>query len=251
MAMNSALHRVNAKFLVELIRISFALSIASIFALSMSVSAHSHTLDGTPDGIWANGLRDGYSQANPANVVSTNPNGGDQQATTFGGEQGLDAATILEQQLTHTTRYTLRLHLASGAEQQIAVMAPPGGLQLQMLDMTGDHVPNDLILIPAFVRWPLTVLLNDGHDHFTVAISGNFPGYLGTGEDRASSSRHTQSTVALLSSGFKSSGLANGGAFFSPQLDRRAIPCVSRTIAERLGYLSSSGRAPPTLLAKI
>ena len=32
--------------------------------------------------------------------------------------------------------------------------------------MTGDKVPNDVVLRPALLRWLPTVLVNDGHEHF-------------------------------------------------------------------------------------
>ena len=63
----------------------------------------------------------------------------------FAGDHSLDAATVTEQTSAGYANYTVELRLASGAEQSVVVSAPPGGLQIEMQDMTGDHVPNDVI----------------------------------------------------------------------------------------------------------
>jgi hypothetical protein len=94
----------------------------------------------------------------------------------FDGDHSLDAATVIEQPSVGYAKYTVQLHLASGAEQSFVVMAPPGGLQVEMRDMTGDNIPNDVVLRPALLRWLPTVLVNDGHQHFEVAWSGPDPG---------------------------------------------------------------------------
>jgi hypothetical protein len=69
------------------------------------------------------------------------------------------------------TLYTVRLQFASGAEQSISVAAPPGALQPEMRDMSGDSVANDLVLSPKLLGLPPIVLLNEGHDHLTARHS--------------------------------------------------------------------------------
>jgi hypothetical protein len=165
------------------------------------------------------------------------------------GDHSLDGATVVEQVFSGYTSYTVQLHLASGAEQSIAVTAPPGGLQIEMHDMTGDKVPNDLVLTPTLLSWPPTVLLNDGHDHFTVAISVDFPGF--SREDRASSPHDVHSTVALMSCGFKAGRHPNGGGLFLPQLQADLLSLTNHRVTRSLGYSTSSGRSPPTLATKI
>jgi hypothetical protein len=98
------------------------------------------------------------------------------------------------------TLYTVRLQFASGAEQSISVTAPPGGLQPEMRDMSGDSVANDLVLTSKLLGLPPIVLLNEGHDHLTVASS---PGAFACGEDRASGSYQVHRASALLSAKFK------------------------------------------------
>jgi hypothetical protein len=86
-------------------------------------------------------------------------------------DHSLEAAIVAEQVFARYSLYTVRLQFASGAEQSIAITAPPGGLRPEMWDMSGDNVPNDLVLTSRLLRSPLIVLLNDGHDHLTVAVS--------------------------------------------------------------------------------
>jgi len=137
------------------------------------------------------------------------------------------------------------LQLSSGAEQSIAVMGPPGGLRPEVQDMTGDGVRNDLVLTPALIHWPLTVLVNDGHDHFVVAISSPLPGALGTGEDRASGTHYSQSNVALIFSRFKADSLANCERPFLPQYQEALASPIAPSAIARMGHAFSPGRAPP------
>jgi hypothetical protein len=166
----------------------------------------------------------------------------------FAGDHSLDVATVTEQASAGYARYTVQLHLASGAEQSIAMTAPPGGLQLEMHDMTGDKIQNDLILRPALSRWLPTVLVNDGHGHFAVAISGPDPDSLSSGQELAPRECGDQGIVALLSPGFRTSGSKNDGGVLLPQIAGELPPPATQTISQSLCYSSSSGRAPPTLV---
>jgi hypothetical protein len=162
----------------------------------------------------------------------------------FAGDRSLDVATAAEQVHPGSTRYTIRLQLSSGSDQSIAVIAPPGGLRPEVLDMTGDGIRNDLVLTPRLLNWPLTVLLNDGHDHFVVAISGTLRGSWGS-EDEASGKRDVQSGVALLSSGFRADCLSNvEGTFYSPLCQTPLSP-IAQTASARSGHAVRLGRDPP------
>ena len=169
-------------------------------------------------------------------------------ATGFDGDHSLEAATVVEQAFARFTLYTVRLQFASGAEQSIAVTAPPGGLQPEMRDMTGDSVPNDVVLTSKLLRSPLVVLLNDGHDHLTVAVS---PGSFASGEGRASRPRAVHGASALVSSGFKLRALANGGGLFLPQPRQNFSSPISRIVTKHARFACSSERAPPALLTQI
>jgi hypothetical protein len=169
----------------------------------------------------------------------------------FEGDHSLDLATVVEQTIGTYSRYTVQLRLASGAEQSIDVKAPPGGLQLEMRDMNGDSVPNDLVLTPALLCWLPTILLNDGHDHFAVAVSVTDPDSLSSGLELESRGNDDQGTVALMSSGSKAGGLMNGGGLLLSQVQDELLSPTTQAIAQSLGYSSSSGRAPPALVITV
>jgi len=169
-------------------------------------------------------------------------------ATRFEGDHSLEAATVTEEVLARYTIYAVRLQFASGAEQSIVVTAPPGGLQPEMRDMSGDSVANDLVLTSKLLGLPPIVLLNEGHDHLTVAIS---PGSFASGEDRASGSHQVHRGLALLSSGFKPGELTNCGSLRSPQVQENLLAPISQIFAKPADHTSSSGRAPPAFVARI
>jgi hypothetical protein len=163
----------------------------------------------------------------------------------FDGDHSLDAATVTEQPVAGYANYTVQLRLASGAQQSVHIAAPPGGLQIEMHDMTGDHVPNDVILRPALLSWPPTVLVNDGHDHFAVVVSGANPGSFSSRENLDSRRRENQSFVFLRSSGFKAIRIPPSARMLAPQLRQSRLSTLARVFAWGTEHASSSGRAPP------
>ena len=167
----------------------------------------------------------------------------------FDGDHSLDVATVIEQPSAGYTKYTVELHLASGAEQSVVVSAPPGGLQVEMHDMTGDRVQNDVVLRPALLRWLPTVLVNDGHEHFKVAVSSPDPSSYSSNEDLGSRSRDSQTFALLMSSGFKAVHLPNSRRLFDLQLQECLFSSFTQTVTNRLGHTSSPGRAPPLVTA--
>src|ERR1700688_3529405 len=165
------------------------------------------------------------------------------------GDRGLGAADVVKQNLAPATRYTIHLRLAGG-EQLIPVIAPPGGLQFEVRDMTGDNVRNDLVLRPALVHWPVIVLLNDGHDHFTVAIASTLPSSLDS-PSGASGARQIRETVALASSGSRPSPLTNIEQQFVTNLRKNFFPPIAQRVTNGTAHTSVSGRAPPAIAATI
>jgi hypothetical protein len=162
----------------------------------------------------------------------------------FGGDHSLDVTTSVEQNTTGYSRYSVQLRLDSGAAQDFVVAAPPGGLRVELHDMTGDDVANDLLLRPAFLDRLPTVLLNDGHDHFTVAISASDPGSISSGQELAPRENDGHGTIGLMSSGFRMGGLTPGNQFFR-QLKEFTFFRVSQVCVGDSEHTSSSGRAPP------
>jgi hypothetical protein len=168
----------------------------------------------------------------------------------FDGDHSLDLATVIEQAIGAYSRYTVHLHLASGAEQSIAVTAPPGGLRLEMKDMTGDKVRNDLILRPALMHWLPTVLVNDGHDHFAVVISNRLSDFLSCGQDLKSGRNDARASAALMSSGFKARGFTTSRELF-PQLREITTVSSAEAIVPRWNISINSGRSPPALIPSL
>ena len=163
----------------------------------------------------------------------------------FAGDHSLDVATVIEQPSAGYAQYTVYLHLASGAEQSVVVAAPPGGLQVEMHDMTGDKIQNDVVLRPALVRWRPTVLVNDGHEHFEIAISATDPRTFSSSEGLGSRSRDSQTFALLMSSGFKAIHLPDARRLSDPQLRQCRSSTFTQPVANRLGHRTTPGRSPP------
>jgi hypothetical protein len=167
----------------------------------------------------------------------------------YAGDHSLDVATVIEQPTLGYAKYIVHLHLASGAEQSVVVSAPPGGLQVEMRDMTGDKIPNDVVLRPALVRWLPTVLINDGHEHFKVAVSGTDTSSFSSPDNLGSRKPDSQIFALMMSSGFKAIHLVNKRRpFDSRHQDCFLSPCT-QVIATSLVHATSSGRAPPATAA--
>ena len=170
--------------------------------------------------------------------------------TVVDADRTLNAAASVNQNLAPSTRYTVHVRLSGGAEQFIPVTAPPGGLQLEVRDMTGDNIQNDLVLRPALIHWPLIVLLNDGHDRFTVAISSTLPSSLDSGS-RASGAQQVPESVALASPSSKAGPRARNGQLFTPRLQKDLLSPLTQGVTNRMAHKSASGRAPPALTTRI
>ena len=143
-------------------------------------------------------------------------------------------------------RYTLRLRLDTGGEESVVVTAPPGGLQLVMRDMTGDHVPNDVVVTPALLHWPLTVLVNDGRQ-FTVAISGTFPDSA-SDRDRASSRQGIWDASAFLAGNFETHAASTQGAIVPSLQSEAFLSPAATTVTISRTFGPGSGRAPPSFV---
>lgn len=176
--------------------------------------------------------------------------GASQETIGFEDKESLNAAAVVNENLSLSTRYTVRVRLSGGNEQVISITAPPGGLQLEVRDMTGDDVRNDLVLRPALIHWPLIVLLNDGHDHFIVAISATLPSSVDSGS-LASRSRQNPETAALTSSSPKAGPQVSSRQILGSTLQRAFLPPLAQRVPNQLAHRSVLGRAPPVLATHI
>ncbi len=159
-------------------------------------------------------------------------------------DSALGAETAVSENLAPSTGYTIDVHLADGSEQLIPITAPPGGLELQVRDMTGDNVQNDLVVRPALTHWPLIVLLNDGRNHFTVAIAGTLPSSMDSGS-QLSGSRQVPDGAVLVSFASKAGSSASGRQFLVPKLQQGFLSSFTQSSTNQTDRISVSGRAPP------
>ena len=241
--------KTGAEFVSSLVGARWSAGLTLVFTLCLAVHAHSQDV----------ALSRLQADENPkvSKTVTAHATAGPQELrhpevthrlTGFYEDRSLDVAIAVEKVCATYLRYRVRLQLPSGKEQSIAVTAPPGGLQPEVRDMTGDDIRNDLVLTPALFPWPSTVLVNDGHDHFAVANSGAPPGSLSPGGNVSWSAGNAQMAVALTSSGFRTGGIANREGVFIPQLKKTFFISISQTAASRFDHAPSLGRGPPALI---
>jgi len=143
-----------------------------------------------------------------------------------------------------STHYSVHVRVGDDSDEVVPVTAPPGGLQLEILDMTGDNIRNDVVLRPALLHWPLIVLLNDGHDHFTVAISDDLPDQVDSGT-RASGDSRVPPSIALVSSRFAPHLDASSSRAFVPILHSALLLPPAQPVACGMDDGLILGRAPP------
>src|ERR1700730_6852793 len=60
-----------------------------------------------------------------------------QETVCFVDREIINDAAVVNENLPLSTHYTVRVRLSGGDEQVISITAPPGGLQLEVRDMTG------------------------------------------------------------------------------------------------------------------
>jgi hypothetical protein len=240
------LMKLGAKFDWKLVKIVWTVAVTLAIPLSAGARQRSEDVGRRPTQADANGI---VAERVSAPAAPESPAMGKQGEVTsyvmdFEGDHSLNVATVVEQLRGGYASYTVQLHLASGAEQSVAVTAPPGGLRLEMRDMTGDNVANDLVLRPALIHWLPTVLVNDGHDHFAVVISNPRPDSLSSGQELESGGSDARGTAAMMPSGFKAGGLTRDRELF-PQLREFLFSPTTRAVFPRWEHTTSSGRAPP------
>lgn len=164
----------------------------------------------------------------------------------FAGDHSLSAATVTEEPADGRATYTVRLQLASGTEQSVMVAGPPGGLEIEMHDMTGDHVPNDVVLRPSLFSWLPTVLVNDGHDHFSIVVAGADTGSFSSPQNLGSRRQNGQTVAFLRSSGFRSVYVPASKRLPFSRSRRYPLSAFAQCFARRVVCASRLDRAPPS-----
>jgi hypothetical protein len=93
----------------------------------------------------------------------------------FDGDLRPDLASIQAGQSGFSrTDYWIQLQLSAVGRQFIRVVGPNGGLAIEARDVNGDRAI-DLVLVSAWHRQPVAILLNDGHGGFSRVEPGAFP----------------------------------------------------------------------------
>lgn len=160
------------------------------------------------------------------------------------GDRSVASRGVLS--VSPSTHYSVHVRVGDDSDAVVPVSAPPGGLQQEILDMTGDNVRNDVVLRPALVHWPLIVLLNDGHDHFTVAISADLPGRVDS-DTRASGESCVPASLALVSSNFAPDLGASNGRLFVPIPHSKVLASRAQRVVCGIDNSPILGRAPPAI----
>jgi hypothetical protein len=93
----------------------------------------------------------------------------------FDGDLRPDVASI-QAGLSGSARtdYWIQLQLSAAGRQFIRVAGPAGGLEIEARDVNGDRAI-DLVLVTAWRREPVAILLNDGHGGFSRVAPAAFP----------------------------------------------------------------------------
>jgi hypothetical protein len=93
----------------------------------------------------------------------------------FDGDLRPDVASIQAGQSDFSsTDYWIQLQLSEVGRQFIRVVGPIGGLSIEARDVNGDRAI-DLVLVTAWHRQPVAILLNDGHGSFSRVDPTGFP----------------------------------------------------------------------------
>jgi hypothetical protein len=93
----------------------------------------------------------------------------------FDGDLRPDVASIQPGQSGFSsTDYWIQLQLSAAGRQSIRVVGPVGGLIIEARDVNGDRAV-DLVLVTAWRRQPVAILLNDGHGSFSRVEPTAFP----------------------------------------------------------------------------
>jgi hypothetical protein len=93
----------------------------------------------------------------------------------FDGDQLPDFATVQMGKMTGSAaHYSIQIELSRGAMQTVSLIAPIGGLEINLRDVNGDQAL-DLVVSTQLLKGPVAVLLNDGHGNFSVVDPGIYP----------------------------------------------------------------------------
>lgn len=164
----------------------------------------------------------------------------------FDGDSRFDLASIEAwPNNSGTTDYWIQLQLSATGRRSIRFVGAPGGLRLEARDVNKDRAV-DLVLVSAWSREPVAILLNDGRGGFSRVEPTAFP----------EAFTNLATTWSLITDrAIDSFGVplrSRAGACWNPrvlpQFQRRAeaIPAASAELFFGCWQNSYAGRAPPS-----
>ena len=159
-------------------------------------------------------------------------------------DSALGAEAVVSVNLAPSTDTPSTYALPTAQSNSSLSLRRPADFNWQVRDMTGDNVQNDLVVRPALTHWPLIVLLNDGHNHFTVAISATLPSSVDSGS-RLSRSQQVPDGAVLVSFASKAGASASNRQFLVPKLQQGFLSSFRQCSANQTDRISVSGRDPP------
>jgi hypothetical protein len=142
------------------------------------------------------------------------------------------------------TDYWIQLQLSAAGRQFIRVAGPAGGLEIEARDVNGDRAI-DLVLVTAWLRQPVAILLNDGHGGFSRVEPAAFPEAFG----EPAANWASELGVAIDAVGAPAQPRAGIGAVRRARtvagLRADSIPRLSAGFPLQAFIFSHAGRAPP------
>ena len=164
----------------------------------------------------------------------------------FDGDFRFDLASIESwPNNSGTTDYWIQLQLSAVGRQSIRFVGAPGGLRLEARDVNKDRAV-DLVLVNAWSREPVAILLNDGRGGFSRVEPNAFP------EAFTNLATTWSSTPDGALDAFGVPLQSRAGACWNPrvlpQFHQRADAILAGSAELFLGCLlnSHAGRAPPS-----
>jgi hypothetical protein len=165
----------------------------------------------------------------------------------FDGDIRPDVATVesADYKTSGTTRYRIQLRLSQAGQKSIQLLAPSGGLVLEVRDVNGDHSP-DLVLATAWKRQPVAIYLNDGHGQFSRAEPNTFRSAFNSSNSNAISPTSV-STEACAIPRYRI-GVSSGPNPPRVRSPATSLFCRAHTDLRSALLFRHSGRAPPSEL---
>jgi hypothetical protein len=164
----------------------------------------------------------------------------------FDGDFRFDLASIEAwPNSSGTTDYWIHLQLSAVGRQSIRFVGAPGGLRLEARDVNKDRAV-DLVLVSAWSREPVAILLNDGRGGFSRVEPTAFP------EAFTNLATTWSSTADQAMDAFDVPLQSRAGACWNPrvlpQFQRRAAAILAASAELCFGCLvnSNAERAPPS-----